>query len=150
MDAHYDFFVAKYWFGMNDLDLLSLTNPFELVNSCYVHPFFFYLCLLHACIPNSHLHMLCSPVSSSSRSSCVMNPFWMSVHQTLRTWVTISKEMRWKHYEFFSIFFSFSQTRMKWLWISNVALFLYLWIYISVCFSPFSYVLIAFPIHSFI
>ena len=53
-----DFYVAEDWFGMNDLDLQSPTNPSELVISCLLHPFpnlpyFFPLCSL-----NSVVHFL--------------------------------------------------------------------------------------------
>ena len=53
-----DFYVAEDWFGMNDLDLQSSTNPSELVIPCLLHPFpilpYFFL----LCFPNSVVHFL--------------------------------------------------------------------------------------------
>lgn len=39
------------------------------------------------------MHILCKPASSSLRCLCIIKPYWMSVPQTLRTWVTISRDM---------------------------------------------------------
>jgi hypothetical protein len=66
-----DFYIAEEWFGMNDLDLQSPTNPSELVFLFPNHPFsflpfpLFCVFLILSCIH------ACRLTSSLSRSSCV-------------------------------------------------------------------------------
>lgn len=87
--ALYDIIIS----GALDEIIQSPTDPSELVNCFEPPPPLFSLCLLHDCVPNSSVHIFCRPASCSSRSSCRINPFSVSVPQTLRRWVTISKEM---------------------------------------------------------
>ena len=51
-----EFYVAEDWFGMNDLDLQSSTNLFELVILFRIHPFIFLSYFFHLCFPNSSVH----------------------------------------------------------------------------------------------
>ena len=70
-----DFYIAEDWFGMNDLDLQSPTNPSNLVSPFWPHHFVFFFFPFHICIANSTLLIFCRLASSSSRCSCVMNLF---------------------------------------------------------------------------
>ena len=70
-----EFYVAEYWFGINDLNLQSPTNASELVNPFRLHPFLFLPLFFYFCIPNSTRSHLCRLANSSSRCSCVMSPF---------------------------------------------------------------------------
>ena len=64
-----EFYVVEDWFGMNDLDLQSPTNPFELVNPFRLHPFSFSFLFFHFYISNSTICISCKFASSSSRLS---------------------------------------------------------------------------------
>ena len=52
-----EFYVAKDWFDMSDLDLQSPTNPSELVFSFRNHPFSFLPYFFLLCFPNSIVHL---------------------------------------------------------------------------------------------
>jgi hypothetical protein len=52
-----EFYVAEDWFGMNDLDLQSPTNPSELVFPFCNHPFSFLPYFFLLCFPNSIVHL---------------------------------------------------------------------------------------------
>jgi hypothetical protein len=70
-----EFYVADDWFGMNDLDLQSCTNPSELVNFFCLHLFSFFHFFFHLCNLNSLIQFRCKLTSSSSRHLCVINLF---------------------------------------------------------------------------
>ena len=70
-----DFYVAEDWFGMNDLDVQSPTNPSELVICYLLHPFQLLPSFFHLCSPNSSVHCLFRLANSSSRCLFVMNLF---------------------------------------------------------------------------
>ena len=69
------FYVAEDWFGMNDLDLQSPTNPSELENHFLLHLFSFLSYFFHLCIPNSTVQISYRLASSSARCLCIMSPF---------------------------------------------------------------------------
>ena len=69
-----EFFIAEDWFGMNDLDLQSPTNPSELVNHFHPHLFSFLTAFFHFYFLNSTVRVSYRLASSSSRCSCVMSP----------------------------------------------------------------------------
>ena len=51
-----NFYVAKDWFDMNDLDLQSPTKSYELVISFGFIYFHSYLIFFHLCCPNLDVH----------------------------------------------------------------------------------------------
>jgi hypothetical protein len=67
-----EFYVAKDWFGISDLDLQSPTNPSKLIIPSRLHPFSFVFYFFHLYFLNSSIHNLCRLASSSSRCLCVM------------------------------------------------------------------------------
>ena len=71
-----EFYVAEDWFGMNDLDLQSPTNSFELVIPFRIHPFsflpFFSFIYVFLILP---FIFSCRFASSSSSCLCVTSPF---------------------------------------------------------------------------
>jgi hypothetical protein len=70
-----DFYVAEFWFGMNDLNFQSPSIPSGLVLLLGLHPFSFIANFFHFCFPNSSVDNLCRLASSSSRYMCITGPF---------------------------------------------------------------------------
>jgi hypothetical protein len=73
-----EFYIAEDWFGMNDLDLQSPTNPSELVFPFPDHPFSFLPYFFLLCFPNSIVH-LCLQTRKFFNKVLVRNASFLNV-----------------------------------------------------------------------